>query len=181
MPSDRRTATLPLALVVCALVAAGGALGIADGEPLTITAPQDPAADEAALALDRPTRRLIQQGLGNEGFDPRTPDGPFGPRSRVAIRNWQQSRGASPTGYLNSAEAELLRTAATPLPTAPEPPPLLEVVPAGDLTASLAAARASTPTETGDLGSRVARSWSELQPELTADTSDPTGGEQTLS
>ena len=32
------------------------------------TAAQDPAAAEASLVLDRPTRRLIQQGLRNEGF-----------------------------------------------------------------------------------------------------------------
>ena len=58
------------------------------------------------LDLDRSTRRLIQQGLRNQGFDPGTPDGLFGPRTRAAIRDWQQSRGAWPTGYLNGAEAE---------------------------------------------------------------------------
>ena len=152
MPSDRPTAAaLSLALVVCALVVAGVAatLGVAVGESLTVTAPQNSAAGEAALALDRPTRRLIQQGLRNEGFDPGTPDGLFGPRSRAAIRDWQQSRGASPTGYLNGAEAELLRTAAAPPATVSEAPPPLEVVPAVAPTASSAAAApASTPTET---------------------------------
>ncbi len=152
MPSDRPTgAALPLALVVCVLVVAGVAAtaGIAVGGALTVTVPQDPAASEATLALDRPTRRLIQQGLRNEGFDPGTPDGLFGPRTRAAIRDWQQSRGASPTGYLNGAEAELLRTAAAAPPTEPEGAPPPEVVPAGDLTASPAAvAPAPTPTET---------------------------------
>ena len=37
------------------------------------TAAQGPAAVEAALGLDRPTRGLIQQGLQNEGFDPGAP------------------------------------------------------------------------------------------------------------
>ena len=152
MPSDRPTgAALPLALLVCVLVVADVAAtaGIAVGEPLMATAPQDPAASGATLALDRPTRRLIQQGLRNEGFDPGTPDGLFGPRTRAAIRDWQQSRGASPTGYLNGAEAELLRTAAAPPPTAPGAPPPLQVVPAGNLTALPAtAAPASEPTET---------------------------------
>ena len=152
MPSDRPNAVaLPLALVVCVLLIVGVAATprVAVGEPPTVTAPQDPAAGEAALALDRPTRRLIQQELRNEGFDPGTPDGLFGPRSRAAIRDWQQSRGASPTGYLSGAEAELLRTAAAPPPAAPEALPPLEVVPAVAPTASSAAAApASAPTET---------------------------------
>ena len=150
MPSDRPTAAaLPLALVVCVLVVAGlpATPSVAVGDPLTVTTPQDPAADEAPLALDRPTRRLIQQGLRNEGFDPGTPDGLFGPRSRAAIRDWQQSHGASPTGYLSGAEAELLRTAAMPPPAVSESaPPPQAAVPALQPDASSAAAPpASTP------------------------------------
>ena len=110
MPSGKRTAAL---LIVWVLSVAGvvATLGVAVGESLLAAAPQDPSAVEASLELQRPTRQLIQQGLRNEGFDPGTPDGLFGPRTRAAIREWQQSRGASPTGYLNGAEAELLRTA----------------------------------------------------------------------
>ena len=108
---------------------------------------QDSSAIEASLALDRSTRRLIQQGLRNEGFDPGTPDGLFGPRTRAAICDWQQSRGAPPTGYLNGAEAELLRTAAPP--PAPEVPTPAPAAPAVDPSASSAAtAPASTPVET---------------------------------
>ena len=84
-----------------------------------------PSAVEASLALDRSTRRLIQHGLRNEGFDPGTPDGLFGPRTRAAIREWQRSRGATSTGYLTGAEAELLRAATLPPPAVREasPPP----------------------------------------------------------
>ena len=78
------------------------------------TAQDDPSTVEASLELDRPTRRLIQQGLRNEGFDPGMPDGLFGLRTRDAIRDWQQSRGDSSTGYLSAAQAELLRAAAAP-------------------------------------------------------------------
>ena len=78
------------------------------------TTAQDPSAVEASLELDRPTRRLIQQGLRNEGFDLGMPDGLFGPRTRDAIRDWQQLRGGPSTGYLNASEAELLRAAAAP-------------------------------------------------------------------
>ena len=55
-------------------------------------AAQDLSAVEVAPGLDRPTRRLIQQGLRNEGFDPGAPDGLFGPRTRAAIRAWQAAR-----------------------------------------------------------------------------------------
>ena len=114
-------------------------------ETAATAAAQDPARVEAPLALDRPARRLIQQRLRNEGFNPGVPFGPFGPRPRAAICDWQQSRGASPTGC---AEAELLRTAAAPPPAAPvaiaTPPP--QAVPAGAATApSAAAPSASTP------------------------------------
>ena len=152
MPSVRRTATLPLAFVVCVLAVAGVAAtpGVAVGS-LAAAGPhdQDPSAGEASLALDRSTRRLIQQRRRNEGFDPGTPDGLFGPPTRAAIRDWQQSRGASPTGYLNGAEAELLRTAAAPPPAVPEAPPPPQAVPAVHPSSSSAAApRPSTLAET---------------------------------
>ena len=50
-----------------------------------------PAGVEASLGLDRPARRLIQQGLRNEGFGPKVADGRFGPRTRAAIRGWQEA------------------------------------------------------------------------------------------
>ena len=76
------------------------------------TAAQDPSAVEASMGLDRPARRLIQQGLRTEGFDPGAPDGLFGPRTRTAIREWQEARGVPPTGYLDSVDVDLLRAAA---------------------------------------------------------------------
>ena len=69
---------------------------------------QDAQAVEAGLGLDRPTRRLIQRGLTNEGFDPGALDGLFGPRTRAAIRRWQDARPRPPTGYLDSEQARRL-------------------------------------------------------------------------
>ena len=66
---------------------------------------------EEGLNLDRTARRQIQQGLAAGSFDPGAADGLFGPRTRAAIRRWQSSRGARPTGYLNRASAEALQTA----------------------------------------------------------------------
>ena len=81
---------------------------------------QVPEEVEAALRLDRPTRRLIQQALRNEGFDPGTPDGLFGPRTRTAIRRWQATRDSPPTGYLDAAQAEALRAASRTRPAVSE-------------------------------------------------------------
>ena len=104
---------LVLCVSLCAAVAAGA----------HVFAGQDPSAAEAALDLDRPTRRSIQQGLSNGGFDPGSPDGLFGPRTRSAIRGWQEARGAPATGYLDARQAELLRAAGTPRPAATREPP----------------------------------------------------------
>ena len=66
---------------------------------------------EEALGLDRAARRQIQQGLQSAGFAPGGADGMFGPRTRAAIRGWQSSRAARPTGYLDGAAVESLRSA----------------------------------------------------------------------
>ena len=92
-----------------------------------VTASQDAATVEAALGLDRPTRRLIQERLRNKGFDPGTADGLFGPRTRAAIRRWQEARELPATGYLDGAAADLLRGAGAPpaavaAPASPQPP-----------------------------------------------------------
>ena len=110
-------------------------------------ATQDAAAAEASLGLDRAARRLIQLGLRGEGFDPGVPDGVFGPRTRGAIRAWQQSRGASSTGYLTGAEVALLHAAASPAAAATEPasPPPPETMPS-----ALSAAEPPAPTVASD-------------------------------
>ena len=83
------------------LVVFGASLLVSSGRWATAAAvagQNAPSAVEASLSLDRPTRRVIQQGLRNEGFNPGAPDGLFGPRTRGAIRDWQQARGAMSTG-----------------------------------------------------------------------------------
>ena len=69
----------------------------------------DPEAVEAALGLDRTTRRRLQRGLQAAGFNPGAADGLFGPRTRAAIRSWQRSRSEQPTGYLDAASAAALQ------------------------------------------------------------------------
>ena len=82
---------------------------------------QEASAVESSLGLGWPARRLIQQGLNNEGFDAGAPDGLFGPRTRAAIRRWQEARGLPATGYLDGGQAELLRAAAVPSVASAEP------------------------------------------------------------
>ena len=67
-----------------------------------------PRAVESALGLDRSARRRVQRRLASAGFSPGPADGVFGPGTRAAIRRWQASRGALPTGYLDAAGASAL-------------------------------------------------------------------------
>ena len=68
----------------------------------------DTPAVEAALRLDRAARRRIQERLQAAEFDAGGADGVFGPRTRAAIRQWQESRAAPATGYLNRPAVEAL-------------------------------------------------------------------------
>ena len=68
----------------------------------------DVAQVEAALGLDREARRVVQEGLVTAGFDPGTPDGFFGDRTRAALREWQAEAGIAETGFLDRAAVEAL-------------------------------------------------------------------------
>ena len=66
---------------------------------------------EAALGLGIRERRLIQLGLLAEGHDLGTADGLIGKRTRVALKQWQGSRGEVATGYLDVESGKLLLAA----------------------------------------------------------------------
>lgn len=101
---------------------------------------------EEGLGLDRTVRRQIQLGLRAAGYDPGGADGLFGPRTRAAIRNWQTSRGARATGYLDGAAAELLKTAGAPGPSVSATAAQLERPAAGGAQrAGTAGAAATSP------------------------------------
>jgi membrane-bound lytic murein transglycosylase B len=63
--------------------------------------------DERVLTLDERTE--MQQLLAHRGFDVGDPDGRLGPRSRVAIRNFQLSAGLIPDGFASSDVLDRLR------------------------------------------------------------------------
>ena len=73
-------------------------------------------AREQALNLSQADRRRIQSCLKTQGFDPGTPDGLFGSRTRHSIRAWQSAQGKEgdqSTGYLAQGDAQALLAACT--------------------------------------------------------------------
>ena len=117
----------PLAVILLPALVVSAAVLMPSTAPVfgvtMVTAAQDASAVEAALGIDRPTRRLIQEGLANEGFDPGAPDGLFGPRTRAAIRAWQAARDEPQTGYLDGDQVAALLAAAVPRPVTASPAP----------------------------------------------------------
>jgi membrane-bound lytic murein transglycosylase B len=68
---------------------------------------QDWPRDERVLSLDE--RYEMQQLLARRGFDIGEPDGLLGPRTRLAIRNFQASAGQIPDGFASSDVLDHLR------------------------------------------------------------------------
>jgi peptidoglycan hydrolase-like protein with peptidoglycan-binding domain len=73
------------------------------GGPLVAAWPRD----ERVLTLDE--RYEMQQLLARRGFDVGDPDGLLGPRSRLAVRNFQASTGQIPDGFASSEVLDRLR------------------------------------------------------------------------
>ena len=63
--------------------------------------------DERVLTVDE--RYELQQLLARRGFDIGEPDGLLGPRTRLAIRNFQASTGQIPDGFASSGVLDRLR------------------------------------------------------------------------
>ncbi|PJI86166.1 putative peptidoglycan binding protein [Yoonia maricola] len=60
--------------------------------------------EEDGLNLTRNQRRTVQRNLTVLEFDTRGVDGIFGPGTRGAIRNWQQSNGFAQTSFLTAEQ-----------------------------------------------------------------------------
>ena len=63
---------------------------------------------EDALDLTRNERRAIQRNLTVMDFNTRGVDGIFGPGTRGAVRNWQQTNGFAQTGFLTTEQINRL-------------------------------------------------------------------------
>lgn len=77
-------------------------------EPL-LSMPVGSEATERELDLDRQAIRDLQARLLVIGHDPNGVDGAIGRGTRGAIRSWQTSMSAEPTGYLNAAQLAALK------------------------------------------------------------------------
>ena len=73
------------------------------GGPLVQSWPRD----ERALTITE--RYELQQLLARRGFDIGEPDGLLGPRTRIAIRNFQVATGQVPDGFASSRVLDRLR------------------------------------------------------------------------
>ena len=110
--------TLAVVMSVPVAVAATNGTGLQQ-ETAATAAAQDPAAVEASLGLDRPARRLIQQGLRNEGVARGTPAGLFGPRTR---RDSGLAAVARSVGGFPAAPSSSRRRRERPTPFRRQPP-----------------------------------------------------------
>ena len=78
-----------------------------------LTRQREPAAEEAAIRLQRSEKRLIQYALAGRGYSPGAADGLIGENTRKALRAWQEANGHQVTGYLTADEAKTLIAAGT--------------------------------------------------------------------
>jgi len=76
---------------------------LAGGSPLIQSWPRD----ERALTIAE--RFELQQLLAQRGYDVGEPDGLLGPRTRIAIRNFQVAAGQIPDGFASSLVLDSLR------------------------------------------------------------------------
>ena len=76
---------------------------LAGGAPFIASWPRD----ERALSIAE--RYEMQQLLARRGFDIGAPDGLLGPRTRVAIRNFQIATGQIPDGFASTSVLDRLR------------------------------------------------------------------------
>ena len=70
------------------------------------------AARTRTAVLDADKRRQIQRALARGGFDPGPADGNFRPRTRRAIRAWQDANGYPSTGSLSEEQVEKMLSGA---------------------------------------------------------------------
>jgi peptidoglycan hydrolase-like protein with peptidoglycan-binding domain len=57
---------------------------------------------QAVTSLNPDKIRVVQQALQSKGFDPGPIDGIVGPRTKEAVRNFQDRYGMNPTGEIDN-------------------------------------------------------------------------------
>ena len=166
------------AVVASACVSSDGQPDTWSGSESVLVAPEETAGPtgptaEPAAAQERPAtdavedegltseeRMQVQQGLAALGFDAGPADGMFGPRTRSAIREWQQAKGLETTGYLSREEAEVLAAAGAREQAASRETAVPDE--SGNQVLYFAAAGPKC-ADLGDLGKTEAACWQEVQ------------------
>ena len=153
------------AVVESQCVSQGGHPDTWSGSESVLAAPDEgssgPTADVVEdEGLTSEERLQVQQGLAALGFDAGPADGMFGPRTRSAIREWQQAKGLETTGYLSREEAEVLAAAGAREQAASRES--TEPDGSGNQVLYFAAAGPKC-ADLGNLGGRPAACWQEIQ------------------
>ena len=107
---------------------------------------QTPEVQEEALTREQ--RVHAQRGLSLLGFDAGPADGIFGPRTRAAIRDWQDAKGLDATGYLTMGQADALAAVALEAGESQE----VEIDDAAAQETTGTAAESETPSQDGSAG-----------------------------
>jgi len=76
------------------------------------TEPLDPKQIEAAMAMSKSDRKLVQESLSVLGFNTRGVDGVWGNNTRKAIAGWQRALGREPSGFIDPEQTKLLISSA---------------------------------------------------------------------
>lgn len=97
--------------------------------PASTQPPSTAEADEAALGMGLVDRQHIQVALTLLGFDTRGSDGIFGAVTRDMIKGWQRRRGYQDTGFVTSAQRQVLLNEFERLKGPPAPKPVPQPVP----------------------------------------------------
>ena len=88
----------------------------------------------------------LQQLIKARGFDPGTPDGAFGAKTKSAVVGYQQAKRLAPDGIVGAATWAALQSTSTPTPTPkPVPAPAPTPVPVGVSLVNVAKSYRSLP------------------------------------
>ena len=88
----------------------------------------------------------LQQLLKAKGFDPGTPDGAFGAKTKSAVVGYQQTKRLAPDGIVGAATWSALQSTGTPTPIpTPRPTPAPTPAPAGISLVNVAKSYRSLP------------------------------------
>lgn len=103
-------------MIICALGGCGGAKASKkkrSGGSKSSSSRTAPKGPSDAIAMSKPQKMMIQEGLAARGFYSGAIDGLVGRGTRTSIRNWQTAMGYGVTGVLTGAQINELVAASS--------------------------------------------------------------------